>query len=154
MQVALINNAGIINAVMGFVLLAEPFMLMLAIISIPMSLERVDWFRTWIVRFCFFHTFLAFVQNYVLKYQYHEGFEDNIQGIFYRSGSGHVVGASVALTFGIYYFITSKRALWIRAAVILATLWHMVLADAKQVLLCLFVSGLILVFTNVKDVKN
>jgi hypothetical protein len=151
---ALVNNAGIINAVMGFVLLAEPFMLMLAIISIPMSLERIDWFRTWIVRFCLFHTFLAFVQHYVLRYQYHEGFEDNIQGIFYRSGSGHVVGASVALTFGIYYFITSKQALWIRSAIIFATLWHMVLADAKQVLFCLFASGLILVFTKAKDIKK
>jgi hypothetical protein len=151
---ALVNDAGIINAVMGFVLLSEPFMLMLTIISIPMSPERTDWFRNWIVRFCLFHTFLAFVQNYILKYNLHKGLEDNIQGIFYRSGAGHVVGSSVALTFGLYYFLTAKSALWVRLSVVLATFWHMLLADGKQVLFCLLMAGGFLVLTKVKDIRK
>jgi hypothetical protein len=151
---ALVNDAGIINGVMGFLLLTEPFMIMLTIISIPMTIERTEWFRRWIVRFCLFHTFLAFFQNYALKLYLQEGLEDNIQGIFYRSGAGHVVGASVALTFGIYYFLTAKTALWIRFAVMFATLWHMLLADAKQVLACLVFAGGLLVLTKVKDVRK
>jgi hypothetical protein len=150
----LVNDAGIINGVMGFLLLAEPFMLMLTIISIPMTIDRTEWFRKWIVRFCLFHTFLAFFQSYVLKLYLQEGLEDNIQGIFYRSGAGHVIGASVALTFGIYYFLTAKTALWIRLAVVFATVWHMLLADAKQVLACLFLAGGLLILTKVKDIRK
>lgn len=151
---ALVNSAGIINAVMGFLLLTEPFMLIMIIVSIPMTLERIEWFQKWIIRFCLFHTFLAFVQNYVLKFNLKEGLEDNIQGIFYRSGSGHVVGASVALTFGIYYFLTAKTARWIRIAVLLATFWHVILADAKQVIICIAFAGGILVLTKVKDIRK
>lgn len=151
---ALVNNAGIINAVIGFVLLTEPFMLLMIIVSIPMTLERTEWFREWIIRFCLFHTFLAFVQNYVLKFNLHEGLEDNIQGIFYRSGAGHVVGASVALTFGIYYFLTAKVSLWIRLVVVFASFWHMILADAKQVVFCLAFAGVLLVLTKVKDFRK
>jgi hypothetical protein len=151
---ALVNDAGTINAVMGFLLLTEPFMLIIIIVSIPMTLERSEWFQKWIIRFCLFHTFLAFVQNYILKFNLKEGLEDNIQGIFYRSGSGHVVGASVALTFGIYYFLTTKVSLWIRTTVLLATLWHVMLADAKQVIICLAFAGVLLVLTKVKDIKK
>lgn len=150
----LVNNAGIINGFMGFLLLTEPFMLMVTFISIPMTIERIQWFRSWILRFCFFHTFLAFFQYYVLKYQFHDGLADNIQGIFYRSGAGHVVGASVALTFGLYYFLTSKVALWIRIAVVFSTIWHMLLADAKQVLFCMILAGVLLILTKAKDIKK
>jgi hypothetical protein len=149
---ALVNDAGIINAVMGFLLLAEPFMLIITIISIPMTPKRIEWFHRWIIRFCLFHTFLAFVQNYVLKYNFHEGLQDNIQGIFYRSGSGHVVGASVALTFGLYYFLTAKVKLWLRLAVLFLTFWHMLLADAKQVLFCLAFAGFFLILTKIKNI--
>lgn len=151
---ALVNNAGIINAIIGFVLLTEPFMLLLIIISIPMTLDRMLWFRKWVVRFCLFHTFLAFVQKYILHFDRLSGLEDNIQGIFYRSGAGHVVGASVALTFGIYFFVTSKISLWVRTLVILATFWQMILADAKQVLLCLLIAGGFLIITKVKNIKK
>jgi hypothetical protein len=149
---ALINDAGLINAVMGFVLLAEPFMLLLTIVSLPLTFERYTWFRNWIVRFCSFHTFLAFVQHYVLRLYRLDGKEDNIQGIFYRSGAGHVVGASVALTFGLYFLLTSKRPLWVRGLVFLATFWHMLLADAKQVLLCFMLGGGLLLLTKLKNV--
>ena len=151
---ALINDAGVINAVIGFLLLAEPFMLLLTMISLPLAAERCEWFRMWFVRFCLFHTFLAFVQNYILHFNRLEGLEDNIQGIFYRSGAGHVVGASVALTFGVYYFLTAKTTLSIRIAVAFATFWHMLLADAKQVLLCLLIAGGLFLLTKLKDIRE
>ena len=151
---ALINDAGVINALIGFLLLAEPFMLLLTMISLPLTAERCEWFRIWVVRFCFFHTFLAFVQQYVLHFNLLAGNEDNIQGIFYRSGAGHVVGASVALTFGIYYFLTAKTALLVRVSVALLTFWHMLLADAKQVLLCFLVAGGLLLLTKLKDIRE
>lgn len=150
---ALLNQAGVINVALDLMLLGEPFMLLLAIVSASMSLTSLDKLHTWLVRFSFIHTLAAFVQQYVLRLYNLLGGPDNIQGIFYRSGAGHVVGASVALTFGLYYFLSAKTApLWLRVLVCLATFWHMLLADAKQVLLSFVVAGVLLLLTKFKDI--
>jgi hypothetical protein len=150
---AILNNAGVINVVMSFLLLGEPFVFLLAVISIPMSPASLEKLKTWVIRFCFFHTLLAFVQRYVLNLHRLHGLADNIQGVFYRSGAGHVVGASVAMTFGLYYLVTAKTApLWFRIVVFLATFWHMLLADAKQVLLSFLAGWLLLLVTKIQDI--
>ncbi|HAJ61309.1 MAG TPA: hypothetical protein DCP31_20310 [Cyanobacteria bacterium UBA8543] len=146
------NGAGAINAVLGFLLLAEPFMMLLTIVCIPMSPAIFDRLQNWMTGFVFFHLFLVYAQ-YALGFCHLPGHCDNIQGVFYRSGSGHVVGASISCTFGIYYLINNKtRTIWIRALVFLISFGHIQLADAKQVLLMFVVGFVILVLTNVKDV--
>lgn len=153
---ALLNNAGIINVALGFLLLCEHFLLLLTIISIPMTPEKLIGVRGYIIFASFTNTIFAYVQRYVLNMQRLPGLEDNIKGVFIGQGAGHVVGASVALTFGMYYFATAKNIpIWIRAAVVLATFWHMNMADAKQTLLCFAVAGVVLLltkFTNIAEV--
>jgi hypothetical protein len=78
---------------------------------------------------------------------------DNIQGVFYRSGSGHVVGASVSCTFAVYYFVTAKtKPLWLRSLVLVAGFLNIQLADAKQVLLIFIVAFIILALINLKNI--
>ena len=150
---ALLNDAGAINVVVDFLLLGEPFIFLLAVISIPMSPTSVEKLKAWIIGFGFFHTLVAFVQRYVLNMHRQAGLQDNIQGVFYESGAGHVVGASVAMTFGLYYLLTVKTTpLWFRIIVFLATFWHMLIADAKQVLFSFLVGWLLLMVTKIKDV--
>lgn len=152
---ALLNGAGIINIAVDFLLLCEPFMLLLAIISIPMSLINLEQFRTLLIRSGFINTLFAFIQRYILNMHLGLGGEDNIKGVFIGQGAGHVIGASVALTFGLYYFVTAKNVpIWIRASVIIATFWHMLLADAKQVLSTFLVAWLFLLLTNLKDIRK
>ena len=152
---ALLNKAGIINVVLDFLLLGEPFLLIMAITSISMSSTSVEKTRAWLIRFCFIHTLLAFLQQYVLRLYRLDGGPDNIQGIFYRSGAGHVVGTSVALTFGFYYLASAKNVpIWLRVLVFFAVFWHMLLADAKQVLLSFLVAGLVLLLTKLKDIRE
>lgn len=152
---ALLNSAGVINVIVDFLLLGEPFMMLLAIISIPMSEARVKQLRTLVIGSGFVNTLFAFVQRYVLNMQLLVGLEDNIKGVFIAQGAGHVIGSSVALTFGIYYFINTKNVpIWIRASVLFATFWHMLLADAKQVLLTLLVAWLLLLLTKFKDIAQ
>lgn len=128
---ALLNSAGEINVIINFLMWTEPFILLLAVISLPMSEKSGEQFRAWIVRFNFFHLVLALVQGFILGLN-----GDEVQGVFSRTGSGHVVGSSVSLSFGLYYFVSAKnRPLWVRVLVVLATLVHMVRADAKQVIL-------------------
>lgn len=150
---ALLNRAGFINVVVDFLLLCEPFMMLLAFISIPMSPTKIEQVRTLLIYSGFINTLFAFVQRYILNLQVRPGLSDNIKGVFIAQGAGHVIGASVALTFGLYYFFNAKTVpLWLRACVLLATFWHMLLADAKQVLLAFLVGGLLLLLTKFKDI--
>lgn len=151
----LLNNAGVINVVVDFLLLSEPFMLLLVIVSIPMSSAKVEQFRTLLICSGFINTLFAFVQRYVFNMHLRQGLSDNIKGVFIAQGAGHVISASVALTFGVYYFISAKTVpIWLRAAVLLATFWHMLLADAKQVLLTLLVAWLLLLLTKFKNIAE
>lgn len=149
---ALLNNAGVINVVLKFLLLGEPFMLLLALVLLPLSQERFNWFRSWINRFLFFHLFLVYVQKFVLRLHRLPGEMDNIQGVFYRSGSGHVVGASVSCSFAVYYFFWAKeQPLWKRSLVAALGFGNVIISDAKQVVLTLVLGFVILSLSKVKD---
>jgi len=150
------NNAGFANVILSFLLLGEPFLLLLALISIPMPPLKFEKFRSWLVRFGFANLFLAFGQFVlfvILRLHPKPGNPDYIQGVFYHSGAGHVTSSSVSLTFGVYYFMTAKsRPLWFRIIISLATVYHMLISDAKQVMLVFLASGVLLFLTKLKDV--
>lgn len=150
---AILNNAGIVNVFLNFLLLCEHFLLLITIISLSLTPEKLIEVRAFIIFSSFTNTIFAYVQRYVLRLHLRRGLEDNIKGVFIGQGAGHVVGASVALTFGIYYFATAKNIpIWIRTAVVLATFWHMNMADAKQVLLVFGVAGVLLLLTKFKNI--
>lgn len=155
---AILNGAGEINAILSFLLLGEPFILLIAIISVPMSLPSFSFFQGWMRKFFIFHIFLALFQRYVLRVDLlNTGMEpaDNIQGVFFLSGAGHVVGASVSLTFGLYYLVKAKDVpLWLRISVAIAAFWQLLIADAKQVLLAFMVAGIILLLTKFKNIAQ
>lgn len=149
---ALLNEAGVINAVLSFLLLSEPFIVILTIVSLPISKEKFEQFRSWIFRFAVINTVFAYIQKYTFHAEKLSGLEDNIKGVFIGQGAGHVIGGSVALTFSIYYFVTARtKPLWLRVVVVLATLNHLIISDTKQVLLS-FVGGYVLLYLiNFKD---
>lgn len=149
------NNAGMINAFVNFLLFCEHFLLLLTIISLPMTVPKLDRFRFCLTFSSFTNTLFAYVQRYVLKLHLRRGLEDNIKGVFIGGGAGHVIGASVALTFGAYYFVDAKDLpIWLRAIVLLLTFWHMNMADAKQVLLVFLIAGGLLLVTKLKNVAE
>ncbi|OKH37915.1 hypothetical protein NIES2119_12290 [[Phormidium ambiguum] IAM M-71] len=150
---AILNDAGIINVILNYLLLCEHFLLLLTIISLPLTPEKLIGVRAYIIFASITNTVFAYVQRYVLNLHLRRGLEDNIKGVFIGQGAGHVVGSSVALTFGVYYFFTAKNIpIWIRSAMLLATFWHMNMADAKQVLLSFAVGGVLLLFTKFKSI--
>ncbi len=150
---ALVNNAGAINVVLDFLLLAEPFILLLAIVCIPMSLASTARLQVWFLRFESINFLLAFSQFLLIFLGLSRPNVDDVKGVFIGQGGGHVVGASVSMTFGLYYLVSAKTVpIWIRVSVALATFWHMLVADAKQVLLTFLVAWLLLLLTKLKDV--
>lgn len=147
---AVINEAGMINAVLDFMLLAEPFILLIAIIYLPLSLAKFIRLRKFLLSFFWIHLLLVFIQRYILKTHTWEwvGMDggDRIQGVFFISGAGHVVGCSVSLTFAIYYFVRHKNApLWLRILVFIAAVWNIIVADGKQVIFT-FMLAMVLLF--------
>jgi len=153
---ALVNEAGIINIIVDFLLLGEPFILVLAMACIPMNAKRVNWFSKWLIRFGFCNLILAtgqYILFIVLGMHPKAGNPDYVQGVFYHSGSGHVISASVSLTFGLYYWISEKNApLWKRVTPLIWAFWQMLVADAKQVLLVFLIAGCFLIITKLENI--
>lgn len=156
----LFTQAGLINVALQYLLLAEPFIFLVALICVPMTHSSLANFKKWINGFMIFHIGLALIQAFLLQVGIMKPGElsipaDNIQGVFYVSGSGHVVGASVSATFGLYYFLTAKNnPLWLRGGVLAGAILQLLLADAKQVLLVTLVSWGILILAQLKDIKK
>jgi hypothetical protein len=155
---ALLNKAGLINVAVDYLLLAEPVMLFLALASLPLTPKSYITLQNWFYRFSFLHIALIILQFIVFRVlgmailEAKPNNPDYVQGIFYHSGAGHVVGASVSLSFGIYFFLTAKQfPLPLRLIVLGVTFWGMLISDAKQVILTLMVAGVLLWFTQLKD---
>ncbi|MBW4509584.1 MAG: hypothetical protein KME64_24170 [Scytonematopsis contorta HA4267-MV1] len=149
-----INKAGIINIFFDFILFCEHFLLLLTIISIGLSPEKLRNFRAHIIIAGIINSFFAYFQFYVLRLQtLGAAGADNIKGVFIGQGAGHVVGASVALTFGLFYLLVAKTVpFWIRLVVFLVTFWHMNMADAKQVILVLGLAWIVLLLSKVQNI--
>jgi hypothetical protein len=144
---ALLNKAGFINVILSFLLWTEPFMFILAVTSLPLSQTSLKKFRTGIIYFNLFHLILAFIQAFALGQV-----GDDMQGVFFYSGSGHVVASSVSFSFGLYYFASVKnQRRWLGFLVLLASFIHLILADAKQVLLTFILGFAILSLSKSKD---
>jgi hypothetical protein len=156
---ALLNGAGIINVFLDYILLAEVFILLLAIVCVPLAIESFANFRAWALKFFLIHLLLALSQKVLLSVgilrHTRMTIEDNIQGVFYLSGGGHVVAASVSIFASLYYLISAKTvSLWVRVAIFFAAFLQLLLADAKQVLLVALVAWLLLILSRVQDIKT
>jgi hypothetical protein len=159
---AFISDAGVINVILHFLLFQEPVMLLLAIICIPMSVETLNRFRTYILSFGFINLALALVQKFILKWDI-LGRDpcpaldevDTITGVFVCQGAGVIVSASVSMALAVHFFITAKhRPIWMRALIGLACLIQIVEADAKQVLIVGAVAFALLSLANMKDIRK
>jgi hypothetical protein len=146
---AMFNKAGVINVILSFLMLAEPFLMLIAIVSTKLPQSSIKKFQFWIFSFVYIH--LAFV--YFQKVIINPDSPDDIKGIFLKMGAGHHVGGDVALTFGIYFLLASGvRSLWLRIFVFILCLGNILYADVKQVVIAFLVSWFILILTQLKEI--
>lgn len=155
---AFLNKAGLVNLFIGYMLLAEPFLLLAIIVYTPMTLRNVRWMRGWVLAFGASNVLLALAQKLLISIGVlrvtRMTVDDNIQGVFYLSGAGHVVSASVSLTFGLYFFAGAKNSpLWLRITVFFATVLQLLFADAKQTLLVFLAAWGILILVKLTDIR-
>jgi hypothetical protein len=149
---ALLNKAGLINVLLDFLLRAEWFIFMLAIVSINPSPKSLKALRFWFLSFAFINILFAYVQKFILRWDAGKlAGGDYITGVFLGQGAGCDVSSGVSLVFAIYYFTSSKKTpLWIRVAVCVAAIVHIFITDAKSHLLVFLIAFLFLMLTKLK----
>lgn len=158
---AFVNNAGLINVVLDFLMLGEPFLLLAAVISIPLSSRSLEKLQTWIVRFCWINIFLAYLQHLIVIPFFYNYLNttlttgDLVQGVFFISGGGNTVSASVSLIFCLYFFQqVNKYPFWMRLTTIIASFGQIIISDSKQVLLVFIIAWLILTLIKFQDIRK
>jgi hypothetical protein len=154
---ALFNNAGVVNVILEFFLYGEPFILVLAIVCTPIASENLEKFKKWFLWFCIINFLLAVLQSFLIN----SGVvripslapADGVQGVFFWSGAGNSVSATVSLSVAIDYFINSKKApLWLRILALAAALYQIVISDSKQMIIGFFGAWFLLILTEVKNI--
>ncbi len=155
----LVNDAGIINLVFLFLMLCEPFILLVAIIFLPFSPETLQRYRNWIVGSSFANMLLAFIQwplinSGILDAQGLDA-TDGMGGVFFVSGAGNYVSTTISLYFALYLlFFRKNYPLWLRLATLSGAFFQLMLSDSKQVLLAFFIGWIFLVLSEIKDIKK
>lgn len=141
---AIVNNAGIPNIIINFLMLGEPFMFLIAIICVDFSIKSLNQFRRWLIISALINLFLAIIQKFLLVAgrisagSYNE--TDGVQGVFFISGAGGYVSAAISASVSIYCILYLKTVpLWLRILGLIGTIYQIQIADTKQVIL---VSGL------------
>ncbi|MBE9109968.1 hypothetical protein IQ273_11165 [Nodosilinea sp. LEGE 07298] len=155
---AFLNNAGAVNIFLNFMIQAEPFMVLIAIVYIPLNFQKLERFRTWALRFFLLNLVIALIQaiglySGIMPYPTMT-MEDNVQGVFYLSSGGHVVSASVSLIYALYYFTRQNVPLaWTRYFILFGGLFHVYLADSKQTILVGIAAWILLIISRSTDIK-
>lgn len=154
---AIWNRAGFINAVISFMMLGEPMMFLVTIVCIPMSVKSFSRLKNWLMASVGINFLLAAVQKPLIdggKIDA-QGFDgtDGCGGVFFVSGAGNYVSASVSLAFALYFLTNGKNfPLWVRVTTTLAASWQLLFSDSKQLIFAYFLAWIILIIFNFKDV--
>jgi hypothetical protein len=153
---ALINGAGIINVVLDFMLLSEPFILLLAVFSIPCSIESLAKIRKYLIAFAAINLLVAIAQKIFITIGLLKvstfSVEDNIQGVFYLSGAGCYVSVSVSICVALYFFNTFKNlSLFTRSLGLIGAFYQLLVSDSKQILIAFFLGWVLLAIAKSKN---
>ncbi|BAZ40624.1 hypothetical protein NIES4101_65850 [Calothrix sp. NIES-4101] len=157
---AILNEAGLVNLVFNFLILGEPFLLLVAIIATPLSFKQIERIRFWILISALINFLAAEVQYFMLstgRMGMVGGYtlEDQVQGTFYLAGAGGYVSAGISVMVGLYFFLYIKSIpTWLRMLVFPATIHHIVISDTKQVFLTCFLGWVLLVLSKFLNIKQ
>lgn len=154
----IITQAGVANMLLQYMLLAEPFILLLGIIAIPLTGKRLEQFRTWIIGFGLSNLGLALAQSVLMPiglYPRRGGtLQDNIAGVF-ASGSGsagNYISCTVSIYFALYILNFSKTfPSWLKYTIVAASFYQAYISDSKQVLLGLLVGFFLTALSRVEN---
>ena len=154
----LINKAGLANILLQYMMFIEPYIMLLAIIAIPLTPTRVARFKKWFFGFVIFNLVLALIQSILLPVGIYPRIggtiQDNIAGVFASGGgsAGNYVSCTVSVYFALYLFRFSKATpVWLKTIVLFAAFYQTYISDSKQVFLAFFIGLLFLIISKLKN---
>jgi hypothetical protein len=143
---AFLNGAGLINAVLSFLLLVEPFLLLLLLTHRGLRRDQYDLFRRVVLLIASLHVAMAYYQYFGLGLT-----DDHVKGVFLAQGAGHHVAGAVALTTSAYLLTsTVPRSSFLRIAAAVVCALVVFFSDAKQVTLVFLASLFPLAFRRAR----
>ena len=151
------NETGLINGVVSFMMLGEPMMFLTAIACIPLSFESFSRIKKWFLWSALINFVLAAIQKPLidsgkLYANGHDG-TDGSGGVFFISGAGNYVSASVSVAVAIYFLANEKTfPLWFRISVFLASFWQVLFSDSKQIVFAYAVAWMLIILFASEDV--
>ena len=156
---ALINEAGAVNVFLQYMLQAESFLLLIAVMSVPLVGTKLKRLRYWLFGFALFNLLLAIAQSILLPmgiYPKPAGgtIADNITGVFGGGGgsAGNYVSCTVSFYFALYFFNLFKHlSLWMRIIPLLGAIYQIQVSDSKQVFLALAAGWGLLALTKLEN---
>lgn len=133
---AFLNGAGLINAVLDFLLLSEPFLLLLLLTNGRMPPGQLRRLRHAVLAMASVHVGMVYYQHFGLGLR-----GDDVKGVFLAQGAGHHVGGAVALTTAAYLLVTtSLGSIAVRTLPAILCALVVYFSDAKQVTLVFLAS--------------
>lgn len=157
---ALVNNAGFINVVFNFLILAEPYLFLLAIVCIPLSSTSIKKIRNWTLISALINFLLAEIQKPLLSAGLlfaANGMDetDGVQGVFFATGAGGYVSTAVSVSAALYFLLFFKTApLWLRILSLIGAVHQILIADTKQVILTSALAWMLLGLSQTRNVKK
>ena len=153
---ALLNHAGLINAIVSFMMLGEPFIFLLAIGCISMSLKSFIRVRNSLYWGVGINFLLAAIQKPAIDTGriYAGGLNgtDGCGGVFFVSGAGNYISATISVVFALYFSTRQQNSLYIKLAIAAAALWHILFSDSKQIMLAYGLAWMLLIMISIKDI--
>ncbi|MEA5624969.1 hypothetical protein [Nostoc sp. UHCC 0251] len=78
---------------------------------------------------------------------------DGCGGVFFVSGAGNYISATVSIVFALYFWTSGKdKPLWLKIAVAMAAIWQLLFSDSKQLVLAYGVAWGLLIIINSKNI--
>ncbi|NEQ54246.1 MAG: hypothetical protein F6K11_29650 [Leptolyngbya sp. SIO3F4] len=155
---SIINQAGFANILLQYLLLIEPFIMLLAIVAIPIVRERLVYFKKYLFGFLSVNLVLALIQSVLLPigiYPRRGGtIQDNTAGVFAGSSgsAGNYVSCTVSVYFALYLLNFSKSTpLWLRITTLILALYQTYVSDSKQVFLAFILGVVLLILSKLEN---
>jgi hypothetical protein len=146
----LLNSAGPLNVALDFIMLSQPFILLILIVNGVMSHQSVHRWHIYLISLVLIHTSLAYYQFFTVGFQN----PDFVKGLFLEQGAGHHVAGAIALTAAVYFWARLDNVpVLIRALISVPVAGVVVISDSKQVVVVFLLSLAAVVLAAQRDIK-
>jgi hypothetical protein len=142
------NGAGYINAILEYLILIQPFLILQCMISSVWNKKDFERFHKFFYMLLGSHIVLCYFQHFI------QGLiDDDVEGVYMNMGAGGHIAGAVGIISGLYFLFSPIKSTKKRIFLLLICAYVVELSDAKQVILALVIAIPIFMLFLIKRVK-